>query len=102
MRLVSSTTDYSDCRLLRHAWDRLGVELDPEATVWRYKLRFRCARCGTVRSDAVNAYGEVASRSYDYPDGYRYSEGDEVPSAADLRLRLVETPEDRRRRRAAG
>ena len=57
------------CRTVGHSWDD-----NPHAEInsmWSWVMALRCTRCTCERFDALNNLGEVVSRSYRYPDGYR-------------------------------
>lgn len=82
-------SQYLMCRTFGHAWfiipgerGRLGG--DP---MW-----IRCERCDTERHDSVSfATGDVMSRNYVYPEGYRdafRSEGDAAPDRGEFRRML--------------
>lgn len=78
---------YAECKTLGHAWDEYNPR-DGGGGATRWRLTLRCSRCSTTRHDDLDARGEVVSRQYAYPDGYR----DPVelkPSRAALRLMLV-------------
>ena len=53
---------------------------------YKHRLVWRCRRCGTVRHDLLDWKGDVLSRQYVYPDGYK--EVDAIP-ISELRLALV-------------
>jgi hypothetical protein len=44
-----------------------------------------------MRIDGLDAYGRITSRRYVWPDGYRYERGEEIPTADELRLMLVQS-----------
>jgi len=77
--------DYVRCRALGHAWYDVEAERAPS---FGYAMEFRCERCGTVRRDLVNRYGELlpGGRNYRHPDGYRDAERIE---RAEYRRRLL-------------
>jgi hypothetical protein len=61
-----------DCRTFNHAW--VPVEADRNPQIGWY-MNMRCERCGTVRKDIVNRFGEVERRRYEYPDDYKDTDG---------------------------
>ena len=78
------------CRTFGHAWfvipgTRGALGGDP---MW-----IRCERCDAERHDSISfVTGEVMSRSYVYPDGYRdafLTEGDAPPDRQDFRRMLA-------------
>ena len=92
--------DFLRCQTLGHAWDDYD---DSDWTpTWGVGLALRCLRCGTSRRDIINANGDLGSRSYVYPDGYKYGKG-ERPSRGDFRLMLIQKRlSERRQRRVNG
>jgi hypothetical protein len=38
-----------------------------------------------VRHDAINAYGDVANRHYQPPEGYKWTSEEALPTRADFR-----------------
>ena len=55
-------------------------------TKWGYRVHLRCVRCGTTQHDVYDINGNVASRQYRYPKGYRIT----VPvTTEDVRLEVV-------------
>lgn len=80
--------EYVECRTLGHGWEPKNTSArdDKPGTV---ALVVRCMRCGTTRRDwNQNTTGELASRSYDYPTGYRTAKED-TPTRSELRLHLA-------------
>jgi len=47
-----------------------------------------CTRCGMQRHDTIDSLGELSSRHYDQPDGYKLA-ADETPTRPQLRLDLI-------------
>lgn len=77
---------YVRCRSLGHAWDPIPVTKPPP---WGVALDLRCEHCATVRRDIVSpTRGEVLSRSYSHPDGYKDAEHH---SRGDWRAMFVST-----------
>jgi hypothetical protein len=84
---VSLDDDYPDtfldCRDLRHAWKRLG-SYHAYGEIVRVLI---CARCDCTARDYWSPSGiRLRSRSYDYPDGYRLSDGSTVQ---DIRAQVL-------------
>src|SRR5204862_332073 len=93
-------TDYTRCGTYGHAWFEADSDWRTEVGV---PLTLRCERCMTERRDAVSrSTGELVSRHYVYPEGYRYSAGTR-PSRDGFRLALLalRTQEAGRRRRTS-
>lgn len=76
-----------DRSLYGHAWY-------PDTEPWRPTRTFIirnvsfCQRCGTYRFSGMNAYGEIESRYYNYPEGWRerwQTLGDDRPPTEELR-----------------
>lgn len=59
---------YERCRAFGHLWDPTEATRKPE---FGYYVNVRCTECGTVRRDIVNLFGELLSRGYTYPIGYK-------------------------------
>jgi hypothetical protein len=51
-------------------------------------LVLRCERCNTNRRDTIDNLGQIAARSYVYPENYRYDRG-LLPTRSDFRLRII-------------
>jgi hypothetical protein len=87
------------CRTYGHAWDEFTEgSLGPPMLDWRLSLR--CIRCSTQRHDEINLLGEVGSRRYLYPEGYRSAVGEPRMTREDYRQALYERFRARRRRSA--
>ena len=77
---------FLSCREQGHVWaeippDEWGPEIRPAPFGW---LRIHeCIRCSGIRRIIIDHYGEVASRSYYYPVGFKVK--DYTPSKAPLR-----------------
>lgn len=74
------------CRVLGHAWDSfdpVGMERPP----WGWRLSVRCTRCGRVRHDVIDRFGELSYRTYE-PRTLPQIEGKtgERPTMAEYRL----------------
>jgi hypothetical protein len=80
--------EFALCRTFGHDWDILE-ESEIETTmlqVWKWVFVLRCVRCTMRRVDGINAYGEVAQRTYHQPPGYSYSRTDPAPTRAEFRM----------------
>lgn len=102
------------CRGTRHWMAHVAPRGDwrrPEGTAW-YRawsiMHFECQRpgCEVWRHDAINRYGELLARCYDYPGWYGLDTDEERPTAAELRLWMIRHDDElsakRARRRSAG
>lgn len=78
------------CRTLGHRWDEAHIPYTGPSTsrIFRFRVSLRCDRCGMVRHDAINAWGDVASRYYDPPEGYAWTSDEALPTRADFRRLL--------------
>lgn len=56
------------CKAVGHDWEDIEATRAPE---FGFYLQLRCTGCGTKRYDIVNRWGELLSRSYQYPEGYK-------------------------------
>ena len=78
--------EFLSCREQGHVWaeihpDDWGPEVRPAPFGW---LRLHeCARCYGLRRMIIDTHGEVASRSYKYPEGFKIQ--NYTPSKAPLR-----------------
>lgn len=57
-----------DCRTFGHSWEPVEADRNPQIG---WYMNVRCARCGTVKREIVNRYGQVERRRYEYAEGYR-------------------------------
>lgn len=79
-------TDYTRCGTYGHAWFEADSDWNTDKGT---PLTLRCERCMTERRDAIHpSTGELVTRRYAYPDGYRYSAG-ERPDRDHFRLALI-------------
>jgi len=76
------------CRTYGHAWSEYSRGDLPAVVGWR--LTLRCDRCTTERHDVIDLIGELQSRHYDYPDGYRADFEDHRWTLPEYRQRLYE------------
>lgn len=84
---MHANPQYALCRTFGHDWDILeaaDIE-DSMLSIWHAVFVLRCVRCTMRRVDGINAFGEVAQRSYSQPEGYKYTEQD-TPTRAEFRL----------------
>ena len=75
------------CGTLGHAWhdyDTVGW-----TTTMGVPLTLRCERCGTERRDVIGAYGQLVTRHYAYPQGYKYPRGQKRPDRSQFRIMLL-------------
>lgn len=63
---------FTECRL-NHRWLRTRA---PQRTPsWGYLISYECEGCGAIRNDTINDQGELSTRQYLYPDGYKLEAG---------------------------
>jgi hypothetical protein len=74
---------YALCRDLAHVWDLTEVSMDGG----HYLRHLTCSRCGTVRQQKINAYGELLQNKYQYPDHYTIPEAGRMTKADRATLR---------------
>lgn len=77
-------TQFAYCYAWGHAWDPYDGS-DWRPLMGRDGVVLRCLRCGTERRELYNLRGDLSTRQYAYPDGYRYGRG-ERPGRDDFRL----------------
>jgi len=84
-RVAKPIYAYVACRgPVRHKWDATAPP-GQRPTVFGTRVSFRCTECGTWRFDIFSRItGELLSRRYDHPDGYRW-EGEVKPTGNELR-----------------
>lgn len=66
---------FDTCKAIGHAWDTVPSDWTPE---WGTPLTVRCMRCGTERRDTIDQTGDLSTRRYLYPDGYKDWRGDHI------------------------
>lgn len=82
------TVEYIECKTYGHSWDEYNARYADAAPRGTDRLTLRCTRCGTTRHDTFDKVtGEVETRKYVYPSGYKEAVGVK-PSRAALRLML--------------
>lgn len=90
-RLNVYDSDMLHCRATNHLWAHVHDEIydkNSRQVVILIRRIWRCDRCNTRRIDIINIqFWFIASRAYDYPDGYQLSNG-AVDSRA-LRRELI-------------
>lgn len=95
---MPSSTKYYECRHLGHSWDQIP---STERPPWGVYLWLRCTRCTMLRKDIINQFtGELMSRKYDQPIGYRMSK-DERPSIEELRKHQLNLGRRRAKKQSA-
>jgi hypothetical protein len=62
--------DYLVCRTFGHAWEEF-VPVGMRKPVTGYRMSLHCHTCGTERHDSIDVNGNVGSRRYYYPEGYK-------------------------------
>lgn len=73
---------FVECRALGHQWV-------PDSTLkssFGFTIGLRCAECGTGRVDAIDIFGDVFSRRYVQPPGYK---NPEKKNRRDYRLEML-------------
>lgn len=64
--------NFTECRL-NHRWVRSDI---PRRTPsWGYLISYECEGCGAIRNDTINDRGELSTRQYVYPEGYKLEQG---------------------------
>lgn len=83
LQLVANhPVEYTDCRVLGHAWQHRGNPYDESSDgFWRslpdtlehgsVGLVSICAHCGTTRTKFLTRSGIIGLTRYRYPDGYQ-------------------------------
>lgn len=80
------TEAHARCRAFGHSWEEIPAARKPEFGVYVW---LRCTRCTMERHDIINPFnGDLLSRAYDAPDGYRLSR-DEKPNVNTLRILIL-------------
>jgi hypothetical protein len=100
-RSLDTREQYVRCRTIGHAWFDVPSEWSSD---FGMPLTVRCERCGMERRDAISqATGELVTRHYTQPPGYKYTKDDPAPARSQFRLMLLalRSREDRAATRAA-
>jgi hypothetical protein len=58
---------FVECRSLGHQW----VPDNTAKSRFGYTIGLRCLECDTIRVDAIDVFGDVFSRTYRQPKGYK-------------------------------
>lgn len=85
---------HDQCHTFGHAWFEVDGDYKP---LFGALFALECERCGTRRNDLIDAHGQLGSRNYRYPEGYREGK----VSRPEYRLRLVAARPKRRTRKAS-
>lgn len=73
------------CNTIGHAWFDVPADWSAEFGI---PVTLRCERCGTERRESFNRYGDLLTRHYVHPDGYKYAKGSR-PTRAEFRIMMV-------------
>ncbi len=99
-----SVQSFVRCRAYGHSWDEFDPAYGheerlptPRQTGSSWRLTLRCTRCTTRRYDFLDDLGEVVSRSYIYPEGYKTART--LRAEWRLELRSLVIGEDRKVRK---
>lgn len=86
--------EYQICRGLGHAWDiyEPGVG-QRKGAPWGQRLSVLCVRCGMERHDTFDVLGELSSRKYHQPSGYKLAR-EETPRIQQIRRSLASALHD--------
>lgn len=86
---------YGECRLFGHAWHPVPSDWTPEIGS---PITVRCERCDMERRDTCTRdTGELMSRRYTYPVGYRIPRA-ETPTRSEFRLWFISAHTTKRRK----
>lgn len=83
---------HDQCRTFGHAWYEVDGDYQP---LFGYLFALRCERCGTTRNDVIDIHGELGTRNYRHPEGYKESE---KITRAEYRVRLINARPKRKRK----
>ena len=104
--MIPAGYKYDKCRgMLRHAWHSVDsnhwfVAALPSPSAVPFTIR--CERCDTERRDVIDSNGEVVSRRYVYPVGYKIDQEEGAPKIREFRQQwLMETVREMRANRKA-
>lgn len=80
---------YQMCRGLGHAWDiyEPGVG-QRKGAPWGQRLSLRCTRCAMERHDTFDLLGDLSTRKYNQPSGYKLAR-EETPRIQQIRRSLA-------------
>lgn len=79
---------YPVCRTFGHTW-KWELEHKKER-VFGDRIVLSCSSCGMLRLDGVGLTGEILTRSYVQPDGYRL-DAEAQPTRAQWRKRWIKS-----------
>ena len=101
MSLARLEDEFVKCRSWGHEWDTFAP-LRRRAS-WGTLMSLRCSRCSMERHDTIDANGDVSTRQYKPPPGYKLVGVDGRPKGAELRLEVIRRirRQSRKNRRAA-
>lgn len=85
---------HDQCHTFGHAWFEVDGDYKP---LFGTLFALKCERCGAIRNDIFDVHGELASRNYRYPDGYREGK----VTRAEYRVRLMNARPKRKQRKAS-
>lgn len=85
---MSTPKGWLDCRTFGHAMDPRASKPGDEQPGLT-PIRVECVRCHTVRLDQVDTRGEVVSRRYTWPPGYRLAKEDPRLTRAQYRQHFI-------------
>ena len=87
--IYSVDANFLYCRrsVLGHEWE-IETPLSRRAAKWGTRLNKLCVRCGTTLEVIIDNNGNIASRIYTYPPGYKIV-GDLPVTSQDLRLEAL-------------
>lgn len=63
---------FTECRL-NHRW--LRTKVPKRNASWGYLISYECEGCGAIRNDTIDANGNLSTRQYLYPEGYKLEAG---------------------------
>ena len=85
---------HDQCHTFGHAWFEVDGDYKP---LFGTLFALKCERCGAIRNDIFDVHGELASRNYRYPEGYREGK----VTRAEYRVRLMNARPKRKQRKAS-
>lgn len=72
--MVNYPEVFDECKgPYKHAW--FDADSDWAAPFGGTPFTLRCERCGTERRDTFDIHGELMTRRYVYPEGYKHAAG---------------------------
>lgn len=87
---------YQKCRFINHPFDVWAGDTDWHPT-YGNPVSYLCSRCGMIRRDIYDIWGDPIYRRYIQPDGY-HMERDLTPTRSEIRLDYLglDRPGDKR------